>query len=422
VNNLKQEEFNQTVEYLFSKLPIFSRDGSKALKYSLENITKLSAALENPHEHFKSVHIAGTNGKGSVSHSVAAVLQANGYKTGLYTSPHLTDFRERMRVDGVMASQEFVVNFVKQHKTMIEELRPSFFEITQVIAFSWFAEQKIDVAVIETGLGGRLDSTNIICPQLSVITNISFDHTDILGDTLEKIATEKAGIIKNRVPVVIGRYQPDIHFIFENKAKQTNSRLYLSKDIVKEESNFEFQLKGNYQKENIKTILATIQILESDCGFEFKNENILYALTHVKELTGLRGRWDILGENPKIIADTGHNEDGLKFVVEQLMAERFSKLHFVIGMMQDKKRDKIWNILPLNATYYYCKPNVPRGLNEIELRKEGVEHGLNGNAYSSCHEALEQAIKMAANTDLIFIGGSTFVVAELIESPLLKRA
>ncbi|MBX2985195.1 MAG: bifunctional folylpolyglutamate synthase/dihydrofolate synthase [Bacteroidia bacterium] len=420
MNNLEWE-YQCTVEYLFSKLPFFSRDGQKALKYSLEKISLLMAEIGNPHEKFKSIHIAGTNGKGSVSHSLAAVLQANDYKTALYTSPHLTDFRERMRVNGQMIPKSFVVEFIQKHKELIEELHPSFFELSQAIAFSWFASQNIDVAVIETGLGGRLDSTNIIKPQLSVITNISFDHTDILGDTLEKIAIEKAGIIKPHTPVVIGRYQPDIHFVFENKAKSLESHLYKSGDFNMTE-NVDFQLKGIYQQENIRTIWAALQVLVNNCGYLFSIVKIKEALSHVKELTGLRGRWDILREDsPKIIADTGHNEDGIKQVVNQLNEEQFNKLHFVIGMMVDKKREKIWDLLPKDALYYFCRPNVPRGMDANELMQEGMSKGLQGACFASCHAALQSAINNANDYDLIFIGGSTFVVADLIESPLIIK-
>lgn len=414
-------EYSQAITYLFSKLPYFSRDGKKAIKYSLDKIMYLCDKAGNPQNNFHSIHIAGTNGKGSVSHSISAVFQANGYKTALYTSPHLTDFRERMRINGEMIPKEYVANFINKYHILIEEIKPSFFEITQVIAFSWFAESKVDIAVIETGLGGRLDSTNIIKPKLSVITNISFDHTDILGDTLEKIAEEKAGIIKPQTPVVIGRLQPDIHFVFERKSKEMDAKLYKSSDFHFSE-NVDFQLKGIYQKENIITIRAALKVLEDDCQYRFSKDKILYALSHVKELTGLRGRWDVLREkNPKIIADTGHNEDGIKHVVSQLNSEQFCKLRFIIGMMVDKKRDKIWKLLPKDAQYYFCRPNVPRGMNEIELMNEAKSNGLIGNCYSSCEEALRNAILDAGIDDLIFIGGSTFVVAELIESSLITE-
>ncbi|MCO6495693.1 MAG: bifunctional folylpolyglutamate synthase/dihydrofolate synthase [Bacteroidetes bacterium] len=414
-------EYSQAITYLFSKLPYFSRDGKKAIKYSLDKIMYLCDKAGNPQNNFHSIHIAGTNGKGSVSHSISAVFQANGYKTALYTSPHLTDFRERMRINGEMIPKEYVANFINKYHILIEEIKPSFFEITQVIAFSWFAESKVDIAVIETGLGGRLDSTNIIKPKLSVITNISFDHTDILGDTLEKIAEEKAGIIKPQTPVVIGRLQPDIHFVFERKSKEMDAKLYKSSDFHFSE-NVDFQLKGIYQKENIITIRAALKVLEDDCQYRFSKDKILYALSHVKELTGLRGRWDVLREkNPKIIADTGHNEDGIKHVVSQLNSEQFCKLRFIIGMMVDKKRDKIWKLLPKDAQYYFCRPNVPRGMNEIELMNEAKSNGLIGNCYSSCEEALRNAILDAGIDHLIFIGGSTFVVAELIESSLITE-
>lgn len=412
--------FQQTLDYLFSRLPFFTRDGKKAIKNSLDNILILSEKLGNPHEKFKTIHVAGTNGKGSVSHSLAAVFQTHGFKTGLYTSPHLTDFRERMRVDGVMADKSFVVDFVQSNKALIEEVEPSFFEITQAMAFKWFELQKVDIAIIEVGLGGRLDSTNIITPQLSVITNISFDHQDMLGDTLTKIAVEKAGIIKQSVPVVIGRYQEDIHSVFEEKAKICGSQLYKATDF-EQPSSIDFQLKGIYQTENIKTIVAALKVYEKHYGYAFEDKLTAKALSNVKELTGLRGRWDILKDsNPKIIADTGHNEDGLAHVAKQLSSEKFEKLHFIMGMVNDKTRTNLWAFFPKQAVYYFCKPNIPRGLDVLILQNEANQQGLIGSSYDSCHEALKKALENASPNDLIFIGGSTFVVAELIESPLLN--
>jgi len=313
-----------------------------------------------------------------------------------------------------------VVDFVEKHKALIEEVEPSFFEITQAMAFKWFELQKVDIAIIEVGLGGRLDSTNIITPQLSVITNISYDHQDMLGDTLAKIAAEKAGIIKPSVPVVIGRFQEEIHSVFEEKSKMCNSQLFNASDFEKP-ALIDFQLKGIYQTENIRTIMAALAVYEKYYEFSFKPDLIAKALSQVKELTGLRGRWEILKEaNPRIIADTGHNEDGLAHVTKQLSAEIFDKLHFVMGMVNDKTRNNLWSYFPKQAEYYFCKPNIPRGLEASVLQQEANHNGLIGNSYNSCHNALKKALENAGSNDLIFIGASTFVVAELIESPLLN--
>ena len=413
--------FEQTLDYLYSRLPFFTRDGKAAIKNSLDNILAFCEKLGNPQTNYPCIHIAGTNGKGSTSHSIASVLQTHGFKTGLYTSPHLLDFRERIRVDGNLAEKKFVVDFVNTHRSLIENINPSFFEITLAMAFEYFSKEKIDVAVIEVGLGGRLDSTNIIHPLVSVITNISYDHQDLLGDTLPQIAAEKAGIIKNNTPVVLGRNQGEILHVFENKAQQHKATIIKAWEKQIPE-NIDFELKGIYQQENLKTIYTTCLVLQ-DIGFINLNQNLLEdALANVSKYTGLRGRWEILhASGPRVIADTGHNEDGLQQVVNQLKVEKYKVLHFVIGMMNDKKRDKIWKILPQEAVYYFCKPNVPRGLSESFLQEEAREKGFFGSAYASCEQALEAALKNASSQDLVFIGASTFVVAETIDCEVIRK-
>ena len=406
--------YKETVEFLYTKLPYFTRDGKSAIKKDLTNTIKLCEVLNNPHLSFKTIHIAGTNGKGSVSNMLSAVLQNNGYKTGLYTSPHLKDFRERIRIDGVMITEEYVIDFVERIKPHLETIQPSFFEITVALCFDYFAQNKLDIAIIETGLGGRLDSTNIISPLLSIITNIGYDHMDLLGNTLSLIAYEKAGIIKQYTPVVIGESIPETKSVFLQKAKEQNADIYFAEeDINPNCSEGSFDLTGHYQVKNRNTVFKSLEIL-TQLGFKLDLNKTMEALQNVKTLTGFRGRWDVINSEPKIIADTGHNIDGIQYIINQLKSEKYHQLHMVIGMVKDKDRTAILSLLPKEATYYFCSPNIPRGLEAKVLEQEANLLGLNGSSYQSVEEALNSAKSKAQNTDLIFVGGSTFVVAEII--------
>jgi len=406
--------YKETLDFLFTKLPYFTRDGKAALKPDLKNTILLCEAIGNPHLKFKSIHIAGTNGKGSTSNMLSAILQMQGYKTGLYTSPHLKDFRERIRINGEMVSEAFVVAFTEKIIPHLEIIQPSFFEITVAMCFDYFAEQQIDYAIIETGLGGRLDSTNIIHPILSIITNIGYDHTDLLGDTLAKIAFEKAGIIKSNVPIVIGETQLETTPVFKEKAKLENASLYYADQNPNYfNTEIESDLTGIYQQKNILTVMQAVEVLQK-IGLTIDPFMAARALRQVKKLTGFIGRWDILQTNPKIIVDTGHNASGLKYVFEQLKQETYSKLHIVFGMVADKDRSEILKLLPKLAMYYFCQPNLPRGLNPELLKTECESTGLFGHTYDSVANALRAAKENAKPNDLIFIGGSTFVVAEII--------
>ncbi len=411
---------------------MFHRIGAAAYKADLNNTIAICELLHNPQNKFRSIHIAGTNGKGSTSHMLAAILQTAGYKTGLYTSPHLKDFRERIRINGEMISEKKVTDFVEKYSKQFEEINPSFFEWTVGLAFEFFAEEKVDIAVIETGLGGRLDSTNIITPLLSIITNISYDHKDLLGDTLEKITIEKAGIIKQNIPVVIGETLPEIKNVFVQKAKDQDAKIVFADEYYKiteqkyseisqtisvtvenENLNFTLDLSGNYQQKNICTVLAAVTELQIQ-GFKISDEQIHIALSNTKQITGLRGRWEILQTNPLTIADVGHNEAGIKEVTEQIHSIKKERVHFVLGMVGDKDRKNILELLPKNFIYYLCKPSIPRGLDEKILFEEAIAIGLKGNYFPSVESAFEEAKKNASSNDLIFIGGSTFVVAEII--------
>ncbi len=425
--------YQQTLDYLFSNLPMFHRIGAAAYKADLSNTLKIANLLENPHLNFKSVHIAGTNGKGSTSHMLAAILQTAGYKTGLYTSPHLKDFRERIRINGTMISQNKVIAFVENFKIAFDEIQPSFFEWTVALAFQYFSDEKVDIAIIETGLGGRLDSTNIITPELSIITNISYDHTNLLGDTLEKIAIEKAGIIKRNIPVIIGERHLESENVFIQKAKQENSEIcFASKKyeaVLKERDslfsclkitstnntvyeNLLVSLQGNYQLKNICTVLAAIDELRNK-KFKITEAHILEGLMLVQEKTGLEGRWQTLQTKPTIICDVGHNEAGIKLILEQLKQYDFTTLRMVIGVVNDKDIKSMLNLLPTNAVYYFCKANIPRAMDAEELRVQAEEFNLLGKSYSSVKEALDDARRESNENDLIFVGGSTFVVAEV---------
>ncbi len=411
---------------------MFQRIGAAAFKKDLTNTIRLSEKLGDPHHKFKSIHIAGTNGKGSTSHMLASILQEAGYKTGLYTSPHLKSFTERIRVNGNEVSQKFVVDFVNRIRPAIEEIRPSFFEITVVMAFEYFVEQGVDVAVIETGLGGRLDSTNVITPVLSVITNIGWDHKDILGDTLEKIAGEKAGIIKKNIPVVISQRQRDIENVFIEKSKTENAELSFASDRYKVfrkndragitvESDgrvlfadIDLPLKGNYQFANVPGVLRSTEILNSN-GFDLSLAQIKSGLEKVIINTRLKGRWQILGAKPLMICDTGHNIDGITAIVRQIETLEFEKLHFVFGVVKDKAVADILQALPHRATYYFCQAKLPRALEASVLAEKASHCGLHGVVVPDVNEAKAMALKNASENDLIFIGGSTFVVAELDE-------
>lgn len=396
---------------MFSQLPMYQRQGNTAFRKDLTNSIALSKHLNFPESTFKTVHVAGTNGKGSTSHMLAAVLQEAGYKVGLYTSPHLKDFRERVKINGKLIKKIEVVNFIKTNKSFFESNNLSFFEMTVGLAFDCFAKHKVDIAVVEVGLGGRLDSTNIITPEVSVITNIGYDHTQFLGETLPEIAFEKAGIIKNNVPVVIGEYQKEVFPVFEKIAKEKSSPLFLASN--NDNNTYESDLKGSYQIHNIKTVLQTIEVLKTK-GFAVSEKNSRNGLRKVVKNTGLLGRWQVLNEQPKVICDTAHNAEGLRYVLKQLQEEKFNRLHIVLGVVNDKDLKSVLPLFPKNATYYFCRPNIPRGLNEVELKEECAKFQLIGNAYNSVQAAYESALDKAGENDLIYVGGSTYVVAEVL--------
>lgn len=403
--------YQDTLDWMFSQLPMYQNQGKTAFKKDLTNGVLLSQHLDNPHKKFKSIHVAGTNGKGSTSHMIASVLQEAGYKVGLYTSPHLKDFRERIKINGNPISEDEVTDFIVQNKSFFETNKLSFFEMTVGLAFDCFAKHQIDIAVVEVGLGGRLDSTNIITPEASVITNIGLDHTQMLGETLPEIAFEKAGIIKKEIPVVIGEYQEEVHQVFYKKALEFHSDLFLAdKNISKE---YELDLKGAYQQKNARTAVQAICVL-TELGYEISENNIEYGLQHVVKNNSLLGRWQILNESPKTICDTAHNKEGLQFVLEQLQEDDFENLHIVLGVVNDKNLETVLPLFPKKATYYFCRPNIPRGLEALSLKKQATTFGLVGEVYSSVHAALQSAQEKATDKDLIFVGGSTFVVAEVV--------
>ncbi|MCF6167947.1 folylpolyglutamate synthase/dihydrofolate synthase family protein [Lutibacter sp.] len=401
----------ETTDWMFLQLPMFQRQGKMAFKKDLTNSIALSKHLNNPEKQFKSIHVAGTNGKGSTSHIIASVLQQTGYKVGLYTSPHLKDFRERIKINGKVIRKIDVINFIKKNKSFLVRNKLSFFEMTVGLAFDCFAKQKVDIAIIEVGLGGRLDSTNIITPEVSVITNIGLDHTQFLGETLPEIAVEKAGIIKKGIPVVIGEFHKETFPIFKKIALKNKSPLFLASSTIKKI--YPSDLKGVYQIHNIKTAIETINILKTK-GYTITEENIKKGLNNVINNTGLLGRWQQLNEHPKVFCDTGHNKEGLNYVMRQLKAVSFEKLHIVLGVVSDKDLKSILPIFPKNATYYFCKPNIPRGLDAKKFQRECLKFGLKGNTYTSVNKAYKYALKNATKNDLIFIGGSTFVVAEVL--------
>ncbi|MBR2370100.1 MAG: bifunctional folylpolyglutamate synthase/dihydrofolate synthase [Paludibacteraceae bacterium] len=398
--------YQETLEYLFVKTPAFQQKGETAYKPGLANVMELDDFYGNPHKRFKTIHIAGTNGKGSVSHTLAAILQSAGYKVGLYTSPHLKDFSERIRINGKPISEQYVIDFVREAEEIIDRLNPSFFEITTLMAFTYFAHENVDIAVIETGLGGRLDSTNIISPILSVVTNVSFDHVNLLGDTLEKIAFEKAGIIKKGIPAVVGEMPLGLRPIFTEKTE----KVVFAEDTAY--SDYEFELKGYCQEKNKKTILCAAELLKNELNI--KEENIAEGLKNVVELTSLMGRWQKLSSSPLIIADTGHNVAGMQYIVSQIADIKAENKRLVIGMVGDKDITSMLKLLPKDAIYYFCNAQIPRALPAEELKRKASEFGLKGNAYPSVSDALDSAKRDASTNDFIFIGGSNFTVAEII--------
>jgi len=431
--------YQQTLDYLYAQLPMFQRIGVAAYKADLNNTIAICNLLDNPQHKFKSIHIAGTNGKGSTSHMLASILQTAGYKVGLYTSPHLIDFRERIKINGEMIPQNYVVDFVAKYKNEFEKIAPSFFEMTVGLAFDFFAYEKVDIAIVEVGLGGRLDSTNVLMSELSIITNISFDHVALLGDTLEKIAIEKAGIIKPNTPVVIGETQEETESLFKTIAKKNNSDIYFadtiyhSKDSRQEQfdklyllmniekngkehfKKLKSELLGHYQQRNISAVLCAIDILKQK-GFTIENESILEGIQKVISNTGLLGRWQLLSQKPLVIADTGHNEAGIKEVLNQISLTKHTQLHFVLGMVNDKDITKILNLLPKTAIYYFCKASIPRALDADELMTQASKAGLIGQSYKTVKEAVQVAKSNSQKEDLIFIGGSTFTVADALLS------
>ena len=424
--------YQETIDYLFSRLPMFQRIGAAAYKADLTNTIEICKALANPETKFKSIHVAGTNGKGSSSHMLAAIFQKAGYKTGLYTSPHLIDFRERIKINGKLIPKKKVIDFVKNHKAVFEEIQPSFFEWTVGLAFDYFANEKVDIAIVEVGLGGRLDSTNVIHPEICLITNIGWDHMSLLGDTLPKIAGEKAGIIKNNVPVVISEFQKECAQVFLSKAKNAHSKIIFASDEmeakevkndlrkllieVKNENKkhqYQLDLTGSYQLNNILGVLKVIDEMREK-GWKLPETKVKAALKNAAKISGLNGRWQVISKKPLTICDTGHNYDGMLKVLEGIRKLKFEKLHFVIGMVNDKEPDKILKLLPKNAIYYFTNASIPRAMPVAELALHAKKIGLNGRVFQSVKNAVKTAKIDAKNNDLIFIGGSTFVVAEVI--------
>ncbi|MDU6659486.1 MAG: folylpolyglutamate synthase/dihydrofolate synthase family protein [Capnocytophaga sp.] len=402
--------YQETLSWMFNRLPMFQTQGKTALNNKLDNILAFTSVLGNPQTKFKSLHIAGTNGKGSSSSMLASILQEAGFKVGLYTSPHLKDFRERIKINGKEIPEDYVVSFIAKNRPFLEEYHLSFFEMTVGMAFSYFENEKVDIAVIEVGLGGRFDSTNIITPEVSLITNISKDHTDILGDTLPKIAFEKAGIIKRNVPVVISEYQEETAPVFTAKAKEMNAHIIFANHI---ETSLTTDLQGAYQEKNIKGVIAVTELLIHQ-GWDITPENIAQGLLHVVHNTNLKGRWQTLGSYPTIVCDTGHNVGGLTYVMEQLKKQTYTHLHIVVGFVKEKDVNSVLELFPKEATYYFCSPAIARGLNVDTLKEIAIAKGLQGDAYSSVAEALNAAKAQALPTDFIFVGGSTFVVAEVL--------
>ena len=436
--------YQETIDYLYTRLPMFSRIGAAAIKPNLDNTIAICNFLGNPEKKFKTIHIAGTNGKGSTSHMLASIFQEAGYKTGLYTSPHLYDFRERIKVNGQMCSQEFVINFTNKIKPCIQKIEPSFFEITVGMAFDYFAQEKVDIAIIETGLGGRLDSTNVIEPELSIITNIGFDHMALLGNTIEAIASEKAGIIKKETPVVIGASDSVTKKVFEEKANKEKASIYFAEDFLDFKSfqnnwqtalfefnqplihfldaplftkNFtvECDLPAKYQAKNLKAVLVATQLLAT-MGWKFTANKVLKALLNVKKNNGLMGRWECIQDSPRVILDVAHNEHGVLALLEQLASLHYQRLHIVTGMVKDKDIEAVLKLLPTNALYYFTQSHIPRALPVKELAEQAAAIGLEGHCFDDVNIALKEAIKNANHNDLILVIGSVFLVAEVDRS------
>lgn len=404
--------YPETLNWMFSQLPMYQQQGASAYKKDLTNTILLSKHLNNPERNIKAIHVAGTNGKGSTSHMLASILQQAGYDVGLYTSPHLKDFRERIKINGTPISETFVCDFIAENKTFFEENQLSFFEMTVGLAFDYFNKEKIDIAIIEVGMGGRLDSTNIITPLVSVITNIGLDHTQFLGNTLEAIAFEKAGIIKSNVPVVIGEYTNETKGVFLAKAREMDSPIYFASDLIVE--TYPSALIGDYQIHNKKSVLQTIKVLQAQSEFIISEENIKDGFLQVIETTGIQGRWQQIHSEPKVICDTAHNKHGLEIVLNQVQKEQFDSLHFVLGVVNDKDLGEILPLFPKNAKYYFSRPDIPRGLDATVLQAKAEEFGLIGKVYPSIPEAYQEALNLASKTDFIYVGGSTFVVAEIL--------
>ncbi len=403
--------YQDTINWMFSQLPMYQRQGKAAFKEDLSNTLVLADYLKNPERQFKSIHVAGTNGKGSTSHMLASVLHEAGYKVGLYTSPHLKDFRERIKINGDLISEEFVTNFIKENQTFFEVNSLSFFEMTVGMAFEYFSSEKVDIAIVEVGLGGRLDSTNIIIPEVSVITNIGLDHIQFLGNTLEKIAFEKGGIIKRNIPVVVGETQNETTAVFENLAHENNSKIVFADQEIIE--GYKTDLLGSYQIKNVKTVVQAVKELQLK-GFNVSEKQLKKGLLNTVKNTGLLGRWQIIREVPKVVCDTGHNREGLTHVMEQVQMETYDNLHIVLGVVNDKDLSTVIDLFPKNATYYFCKPNISRGLSAQKLQFLFSKYRLIGEVYNSVNEAYKSALRKSGDHDFVFVGGSTFVVSEII--------
>ena len=404
--------YKETLDWMFNRLPMYQTHGATAYRKDITNTVLLAKHLGNPENYLKCIHVAGTNGKGSTSHLLASVLQEAGYKVGLYTSPHLKDYRERITINGIPISEDYVCDFINKNKAFFEANELSFFEMSVGLAFEYFVEQKTDINIIEVGMGGRLDSTNIITPLISVITNIGLDHTQFLGNTLELIAFEKAGIIKPNIPVVIGEYISETKPVFLAKSDETHSEIYFASDLIA--ATYPSALLGDYQIQNKKTVLQTLKVLQDKKLLSVSETDIINGFLNVIKNTGLQGRWQQLGENPTVICDTAHNAHGLKIVINQLKKEKYDQLHIVLGLVNDKNLTEILPLFPKNAIYYFCKPDISRGLDQLILKEKAAEFNLVGQTYISVSNAYQAAKENAKENDFIYVGGSTFVVAEIL--------